>query len=630
MTSEPARSILLIEDNPGDAEFITELLAEAGVGSVLHAGSLETAAAHLATSSVAAVLLDLHLPDGSGVDCVRAVRGRAAEVPVVVLTGVDDESLARSCLAAGAQDYLPKGDLRTPALRRAIAHAVARSAESAQRRRADALQSRLAAIVEASSDAIVSCTLDGIITSWNPGAARLFGHASDEAIGRSVVEVLPPLGDEGEAGRGATDDGAVGERTWVTADGRVLTMSMASSTLRDERGLATARAAIFRDVTAQKQLETQLAASDRMVSIGTLAAGVAHEINNPLAALIANLQLMGERLALPELVSAPPDVRDLLADAQDAAQRVARIVSDLKTFSRAEDLALGPVDVARVLDATLRLVDNEIRHRAITVKEYAPVPPVHANASRLGQVLLNLLVNAAQSIPTGASDRHRITVATSVGPAGQVLVRVTDTGSGMPAEVQRRLFTAFFTTKPVGVGTGLGLAISQRIVTSFGGTISFESEVGRGTSFVVSLRPSVTPLLADTAAPPQSARAGGRRAAVLIVDDDRGVLRILTRILRAEHEVTALDDAAQALDLVRNGAQYDVILCDLMMPRLSGAEFYDALARLRPGYEARVVFITGGAFTGSAAAFLDSLPNRQVAKPFDWRALRALVQEVLP
>ncbi|HEY6722534.1 MAG TPA: ATP-binding protein, partial [Polyangiaceae bacterium] len=240
------------------------------------------------------------------------------------------------------------------------------------------------------------------------------------------------------------------------------------------------------------RLEQQLVISDRMASVGTLAAGVAHEVNNPLCALMGNLEFVADDLdQLIQDVSAPapvsyaakaPESHGLasalarlvaiqrpLNEARDAAERVRMIVKDLKAFSRSDEETRGPVDVHRVIDSSLRMAHNEIRHHARVVKVYGQVPLVEGNEARLSQVFLNLLVNAAHAVRDGQVDRNEIRVETKLRGAERVVVEVRDTGAGIAAHALPRIFDPFFTTKPIGVGTGLGLAICHRIVTALGG-----------------------------------------------------------------------------------------------------------------------------------------------------------------
>ncbi len=392
--------------------------------------------------------------------------------------------------------------------------------------------------------------------------------------------------------------------------------------------------AIGRDVTEQVRAHTQLMVSDRMASIGTLAAGVAHEINNPLAAVTANLDLalleVGE---LAARLSGAADLRELedeIRDARTAAEQVRHIVRDLKIFSRAEEDRRGPVDVHAVLESALRMAWNEIRHRARVVKDYGRIPRVMANESRLGQVFLNLIVNAAQAIPEGHADANEIRIATrKEGAAGDfVLVELADTGSGIPAAIRHKLFDPFFTTKPAGVGTGLGLAICHRIITGLGGDISVTSEVGQGTTFRI-LLPVATARPEETIPPPAPTLSAQRRGRILVVDDEKVVATAVKRVLGADHDVKVLTSAQEALRRISGGERFDVILCDLMMPVMTGVDLHSELARTAPDQAACMVFLTGGAFTPRARAFLDEVPNPRLDKPFELSTLRALVQERL-
>jgi len=324
----------------------------------------------------------------------------------------------------------------------------------------------------------------------------------------------------------------------------------------------------------------------------------------------------------------PRDLPEELEDARTAADRVREIVRDLKIFSRSEIDRRGPVDVEHVLDSTLRMAWNELRHRAKVEKHYGGVPAVDANESRLGQVFLNLVINAAQAIAPGNYEANRIRVATRFDEATRtVVVSIADTGGGIPEDVRPRLFTPFFTTKPVGVGTGLGLAISHRIIAQFGGSVTYDSEVGKGTEFRVTL-----PIAGATRPPAVSGNipvAASRRGSVLVIDDEEPLAMAVKRYLSNEHDVTTVHSARAALDLLRGGNRYDVILCDLMMPQITGMELHAELASFDAAQANKIVFVTGGAFTSGARDFLDRVPNRRLEKPFDLGRLRALVNQLV-
>jgi CheY-like chemotaxis protein len=321
------------------------------------------------------------------------------------------------------------------------------------------------------------------------------------------------------------------------------------------------------------------------------------------------------------------EILDELHDARESADRLRHIVRDLKIFSRSTgEERRGPVNLKRVLESSLRMAWNEIRHRARLIKDYAEVPSVDGNEARLGQVFLNLIVNAAQAIPEGNAEQNVIRVSTEIDAAsGRVAVEIRDTGAGIPAENLTRIFDAFFTTKPIGVGTGLGLSICHKIVTGIGGEIQVTSQVGKGTAFRVLLPPTSD----EAALSPQVATVApsSRRGRVLIVDDEPMVARALGRVLEHEHEVTLAATAGDACQRVIAGERYDVILCDLMMPQMTGMELHAHLLRHVPDQAAQMVFLTGGAFTPGARLFLDAIPNQRIEKPFDTQHIRSIIND---
>ncbi len=313
---------------------------------------------------------------------------------------------------------------------------------------------------------------------------------------------------------------------------------------------------------------------------------------------------------------------EAVRDTREALVRMRDIVKDVKLFSRPQEDKTEAVDVQRVIESSIRMAWNEIRHRARVVKTYGAVPMVNANESRLGQVLLNLIVNAAQAMSEGHADRNQLRIATRTSDDGRAVIEVSDTGAGISKENLQRIFDPFFTTKPFGVGTGLGLAICHRIVRELSGTIEVESAVGVGTLFRL-----VLPEARDS----QNVKAktvrptSGHRARVLVVDDEPAMGRALQRSLREHLDVVALTSAREALALISSGERFEVILSDVMMPEVSGMELYGSLQRIAPDQCQRIIFVTGGAFTASAREFLDRVPNPRIEKPVEATNLLAMV-----
>jgi PAS domain S-box-containing protein len=326
----------------------------------------------------------------------------------------------------------------------------------------------------------------------NSAFCRFMGRPAQELLGRSSTDFLPEhearafwLQDEQTFASGQPGES---EQNFIDTTGLPRSILTRRAVFPGANG-QPALVAVIRDITERKRLETQLRLADRMASMGTLAAGVAHEINNPLAYICSNLTFLSEQLAVEALPpEALPELREVVAETQEGAGRVRAIVQDLRTFARSDEERRGPINVHQVIEGALRLVRNEVqRYNARLEQALKPVPAVLGNESRLGQVLVNLLVNALQAFPEKRSEVNRIRIATRFDEPRRVVVEVEDNGAGMSPEVMQRIFDPFFTTKPVGVGTGLGLAICHTIVQSMGGQIDVRSTPGQGTTFILSL-----------------------------------------------------------------------------------------------------------------------------------------------
>lgn len=485
---------------------------------------------------------------------------------------------------------------------------------------------RYRALMEGAHDAVAVMTPDGRILEVNRRWEELLLLPRSRIEGRHIREFAVAQSESRHVGDFLT--ALEGPRSSEFAfalrreDGVTLLMEISSAVLEiaGERLVL----AIGRDVTEQVRGRAQRMLSDRLASVGMLASGVAHEINNPLAAVVTNLELASQQLAaLARRYGPLGDLEEEIADARGAAERVRLIVKDLATFAREDEGGSGPVDIQEILESALRMVRNEVRHRATVTRRYRDVPWVIGNDSRFGQVFLNLLVNAAHAIPEGRADSNGIDVFLDTDPDGWVVVEVRDTGCGMSPEVLGQLFTPFFTTRRTGEGTGLGLAISQRIVADAGGEITVTSEVGHGSVVRVRLPPAEAPTEAEVPAAPPA------RARVLLVDDDPLVMRSLQRFLADTYEVTACADAGSALALVASGIRFDLVVSDLIMPRMTGMDLHAALSETAPDQAARMVFLSGGAFTDGARAFLDGVPNPNLEKPIDGKVLKACLQERL-
>ena len=505
---------------------------------------------------------------------------------------------------------------------------------AAMRRRTRQLEqqsnARLRAVLEALPD-LISVHRDNALIYLNPAACALFGIAPDASPLPDVREWIHPA-DRGDAralmkraaARGEARELDILELRLRSRDGEWLVHEV--SAVQIELGGAPVVVATGRDVTERNRLRGKLLLSDRMASLGTLAAGVAHEINNPLAYVMTNLELLGE--AIGARADLDDDLREAVADATDGAERVRKIVKGLSTFGRPQQDQRRPIDIAGVLGSAIRLTANEVRHRAELATELGPVPEVVADDSRLTQVFINLIMNAAQAIPEGKAGANRIAIRTSTDAQGRAVIEVADTGRGMAPDVLARVFDPFFTTKDVGAGTGLGLSICHSIVTSFGGQIAIESAIGHGSTVRVVL-PAASGAIAEPVPATTTAHAvTAQRRHVLVVDDEPRVAETTARILARDHIVTIALCGKDALDRIAQGAWFDVIVSDVMMPNMTGIELLEELVRIAPAQAARLVFLTGGAFTEKAQARLGELGTLVLDKPIGASELRRRVAEV--
>jgi PAS domain S-box-containing protein len=500
-------------------------------------------------------------------------------------------------------------------------------------------------LMEAMSEGVATLTDQGLITYCNARFAAIVGSPLERTIGSPISRLVPEADRERFQALIATGTRGRSEgEFWLKAPGagepvlvRLAVVSLAMEGARTH-------CLVMTDLTEQRrqsaaiaaeraQMQARLLLADRMSSLGTLAAGVAHEINNPLAYLIASLELVSKRL--PELAGPalrlggePTEwLRRQLDRALEGAERVRLIVRDLKSFSRADDETMGVIDPRRALDASIALVSNEIRHRAQLVKDYDTLPAVWANEARLGQVFLNLLVNATQAIPAGAVAQNEIRVSGRADSRGHAVIEVCDTGSGIEADHLALVFDPFFTTKPLNAGTGLGLSLCHAIIGSLGGHITVESQPGAGTVFRIVL-PGVEGAVPVAVAPSVVAPEMNPRGRLLFVDDEQDMCDVMQDALAPYHNVVTTTHAGQALELLATGQRFDVILCDMRMPEMTGIGFHTRLGSSNPAQASRVVLMSGG-FTRRPGDCPIALPRPLLEKPFAIEQVLSLMREAM-
>jgi PAS domain S-box-containing protein len=566
--------ILHLEDNELDGELIRLSLEKGGLAaSVTRVDTREAFVARLGDGAFDLIVSDFSLPGFDGLSALRLVRERDREVPFLFVSGTIGEEKAVAALRDGATDYILKDRLsRLPA---AVRRCVAEREERLARRAAEDRIHEQAALLDEAREAIVVHSLERQVTYWSRGAEALFGWTAEEARAGAARSVIPPESRaEVDAAIATVCSGDKWDGTLAlrTRDGRTLTVESHWTCLRHPDGRPRAILSINTDVTQARRLEAQLEQKQRLETIGMVAGGIAHDLNNVLAPIILGLGSLRRKIA-------DEHGQRLIATMDTTAQRGAEILQQVLSFARGTPRPLGPVDVGQIVRGMEQLLVATLSSRIELDIDIAPdLARPSADPAQLQQILLNLCVNARDAMPEGG--RLSIVVANG-GAAGlpldQVVIRVTDTGEGMPPEVQRRVFEPFYTTKAH--GTGIGLATVHAIVKRHGGTIEVDSEVGRGTEFRVSLPMAAAPITGSFL--PSPATGDGR---LLVVVDEGAVREIARQTLEAYgYRVACPASAAElARVLADHPDEVTAAVVNVSLPELDAAEVMKELTTRAP------------------------------------------------
>ena len=458
--------------------------------------------------------------------------------------------------------------------------------------------------VDAISQAICIVDAHGTVRRANRVFADLIQTAVTAIPGRPWIGLLPPPWSDPVARAIADPSGTVE----IRAGDRMLLLTAIPMA---EAGSAVL---VFEDQTDRRRLQEQLIQSEKMSAIGQLIAGVAHDLNNPLASVVGFSDFLAEAGEIP------PSLQEPLQVIRQEAERAATIVKNLLSFARRQEGERTPMPVRALLDSTLALLRNQLMaHKVEATLEVEPgLPDIEVSANQIKQVFVNIINNACQAIASDAPS-GRIWITAKRVHEG-VAVSVTDSGPGMPEEIASRAFEPFFPTKPEGAGTGLGLSISQGIVKEHGGRITLETPPGGGATFTVELPLHAEVVRAETV-PQQATEAP--QLSILVVDDEPHILHYMRATLESwGHTVEVASDGTYALERALAGT-FDVIICDLRMPHLSGREMYTKLVRQDPRVAERIIFATGDTVRGDTLQFLERLGRPYLRKPFTLAELRA-------
>ncbi len=629
-----ALRLLHLEDSPTDADLIHLALREEWPGCAIQ--RVETEAdfrAALDRGDFDLILSDFSMPGFDGLSALALARRLRSEIPFLFLSGTIGEDHAVAALQSGAVDYVIKDRMRRliPAIRRALDEVE----EQRSRQRAERQLREQAELLDKARDAIYVRDLDDRVLYWNQSAERIYGYSAREVEQRPLTELgLLTGGREAlaEARRLLLQRGEwTGELRAVSKAGQEFDIMARWTLMRDEVGGAHSILCIDTDITEQKKLETQFLRAQRLESVGMLAGGIAHDLNNVLAPILMAVGLLQQRADSPEM-------RHLLGVLETSAQHGAGLVRQVLAFARGvegERAALQPHlivrDVVQLLSETLP--------RAIAIETDMPtdLALVHTNSTQLSQVIMNLCVNARDAMPQGGRlvirgrnvtvDAAMVAANPGAQPGPHVLIAVADSGSGIPPEVIERIYDPFFTTKTIGKGTGLGLSTVLGIVKSHGGFLQLKSEVGRGTEFSLYFPAASTPA-AERIAGPVAPLPAGHGETILVIEDEEAVRTVVRDLLRSRgYRVLLASDGPAGLEIYRRqGKEIRAVLTDMMMPAMQGEEVVRELRRLNP--DIRIVAMSG--MLGERGSEDDASGRLAfVPKPMTGQALVGALQGVM-
>ena len=509
-------------------------------------------------------------------------------------------------------------------------------------------QSRL--LLTRATDGIIVVDAATRVLFANPAASALLGAPCEALLGEPFEHPVP---DEGRQVVFRAQSSA-GQSQQLTATAIVSIWDGREATILQLQPTQRPSAPPCGSPSVPPHLSAPRVSEDRLRAVGRLAAGLAHEVNNPLTFVLANLESLREshqairrfihllRVDLSTREAVTPqsfeqlareanlqevidDAADMLTDCYKGMHRIQDIARSLGTFSRADDDHAEMIDLTRIVDDACAMVFNQIRYRARLVKRFEPIPLVAAYPGRIAQALVNLLTNAAEAIEGGAYEKHRIVVSTRL-DGEHVVIGVRDTGAGIGEEHRDRIFTAGFTTKAGEGGMGLGLASCRRVAEEHGGRLDVHHLHEGGTRFELIIPVETGFEVTETRHDSRPvSEAPLTRSRLLIVDDDAMVLSALRRRLRRRYDVVTALGGVEALALLAADPEFDSIVCDLMMPRVDGKSFYDAIVAENPNLAERIVFMSGGAFTPRLRKFAASVRNPVLQKPVSREELEAML-----
>ena len=626
--------ILHIEDCAADAELVRALLSDEWPDCVIKViSSRPDLVENIENNEFDLILSDFSLGSFTGLDALKIARAKAPNTPFIFLSGTIGEDRAIEAVQAGAQDYVIKDRMKR--LITAIHRALRDSKERREREVAERRVREQADLLNKAHDAIIVAGLDSVVSFWNHGAERIFGWTSAEAGGRRIENLLGfSIGSDLENAKKALDqaDEWRGEFRLHDRKGKSLIMEFSITLIRDDGGKPKARLSIGTDITAKKSLEDQFLRVQRLESIGMLASGIAHDLNNVLAPIFLAAPMLRER------ASNPSDIR-MITTLEKSAERGAGLVRQILSFAHGVSGANQLVQVKHIMRDTSTVV-SETFPKNLKLADSVPgnLWPVMANPTQIHQVILNLCVNARDAMPEGGKltlraencilDEAAARAIDGAHPGAWVVIHVEDTGTGIPPGVLAHMWEPFVTTKGAGKGTGLGLSTVRGIVENHKGFIHLATQEGRGTTIRVYLPAAEVSGKERDSDSENPVAIRGNGELVLIVDDEVQIRDVAAATLaHFGYRVLIAKDGAEALAMFATRSnEIAVVITDMNMPNLDGAALANVVQQLKPTVK---ILAMSGLTSGARNSQMQRFAGTFMLKPFKAEALLHAVNSLL-
>lgn len=640
ITNKLAPLVLVVDDDRSTRLLISSSLKAMNVTTIEASNGEE--ALDLMENHPSLIILDVLMPGINGFETCKNIRllPHGELVPILVITGLDDFKSIERAYEVGATDFINK-PINFAQLRHRVRYLL-RTTEIILDKRDS--ERRLLHAQRISKIAYWEWDLSNEKVVLSEQFEKLFGYKSVKDINEYLTWVHPQDRTRVEKAfrlGSANEASVVLDHRLILADGSERSVHVEADTVRDSFTGVKRFVGALQDITEQHELQKHLMHTERLVAVGQLAAGVAHEINNPASFLLANLQVIFEHMA--ELKAMSVELRGLsrieeyrkvfddyefewkldeslqmMVDNVRGIERIVNIVRDLRAFSSHSPQNNEIINLRDIIDLACKISANAIRHNGeMEVEIEEDLPPIVGDAGKISQVLINLLINAGHAIAKTERESHKVSIR-AFHEHDKLKIIIRDTGCGIPPSIQEKIFIPFFTTKSSKEGTGMGLALSADIIRQHRGSLTLLDSSSDGSSFIIELPPSETDAIQKTTANSTTTDqkiVTPRKLRILVVDDEPALLRAMKRGLSIHHKIVVASDGEEALEILKSDNNFDTIICDLMMPKIDGVDVFYELKEISPELAKKMIFCTGGAITNRTRDFRMSAKNKFFDKP---------------